>query len=204
MTRSQPARIAGPRWPLRGLIALGLAFVALASPVIVAGDDATARVQVGVRLFRSLLAADTALEQRADSEGRLLVLVFYASDASRAGSVARQLGTPPEGQSTAMVRDMPVVLELTSDSTFSAYATRQPAAIFVAEPLKDDTLRALVRYGVDHRLIVYSPLAGHVEKGVLGGISVEAKVQPYLNRATLQASGVTLKPFFLQVAKFAE
>ena len=37
-------------------------------------------------------------------------------------------------------------------------------------------------------MIVYSPFEGHVESGVLGGLSVEAQVRPYVNRATLEAS----------------
>jgi hypothetical protein len=35
----------------------------------------------------------------------------------------------------------------------------------------------------------------------LGGLSIEAQVRPYLNRATLESSHITLKSFFLQVAK---
>ena len=50
-------------------------------------------------------------------------------------------------------------------------------------------------------MIVYSPFEGHVEKGVLGGLSVEAQVRPYVNRATVEASQITLKPFFMEVAK---
>ena len=62
-------------------------------------------------------------------------------------------------------------------------------------------LTSIIKYGIGHHVIVYSPFEGHVELGVLGGLSVEAQVRPFLNRATLEASQISLKPFFLSVAK---
>jgi hypothetical protein len=190
------------RRPSGQLAAAGLILLALAVPTAVSGDDTAPRVQAGIRLFRSLLAADMGLEQRVDSEGRLLLLVFYSTDAVRADGVSQQLTTPAEGQPAVTIRGLPVAVALTSDPDFSAYQQHPPAAIFLAEPPKDDGLRRIVRYGIDHGLIVYSPFEGDVEKGILGGISVEAKVQPYLNQTTLDASHVTLRPFFLKVSKF--
>jgi hypothetical protein len=196
----------GPRRRTRlaCLVAAGFALAALAMPTAVSGDDATARVQAGVRLFRSLLAADMGLARRVDAEGRLVVLVFYASDAGRAEGVARQLMTPGEGQPAPTIRDLPLAFEITSDPAFSAYQEHAPAAVFIAEPPSNEALQRIVRYGIEHRVIVYSPFEGHVEKGVLGGISIEAKVQPYLNERTLAASGVELKPFFLKVSKLVK
>ena len=184
------------------LAATGLALIALASPATIAGDDSGARVQAGVRLFRTLLAADMGLEKKVDAEGRLVVLVFYASSSAQAERVAEQLTTPAEGQTEAAIRNLPVVVQLTSDPSFAAYQQHRPAAVFVAEAPRDESLRRIVQYGMHERVIVYSPFEGHVEKGVLAGLSVEAKVQPYINQATLDASHVELKPFFLKVSKF--
>ncbi len=50
-------------------------------------------------------------------------------------------------------------------------------------------------------MILYSPFEGDVERGVTAGLSIEAKVLPFVNQRTLEASGVELKPFFLKVAK---
>ncbi|HEX8154652.1 MAG TPA: hypothetical protein VF698_16080, partial [Thermoanaerobaculia bacterium] len=60
---------------------------------------------------------------------------------------------------------------------------------------------SLVKYGIDRRLIVYSPFEGHVESGVTGGLSVEAQVRPFVNSTTLAASHIALKDFFLKVTK---
>jgi hypothetical protein len=193
------------RRPAACRLAAALAALALAAavPAAVAGGDTAARVQAGIRLFRSLMAADTGLDQRADAEGRLVVLVFYATDVEAADRVAVELAAPPEGQASATIRDLPVSVELSSDPGLSAYQQHPPAAIFIAEAPRDEALRRVVRYGVENGVIVFSPFEGHVEKGVTGGISVEARVQPYLNAATLEDSGIELKPFFLKVSRFA-
>ncbi len=62
-------------------------------------------------------------------------------------------------------------------------------------------MQSLVRFGIDRHVIVYSPFEGDVESGILGGLSIEAQVRPYLNRATLESSHIMLKEFFLKVAK---
>ena len=196
------ATVAG-RGPVACLLAAALAVLALAIPGAVSGSDATARVQAGIRLFRSLMAADTGLDRRADAEGRLVVLVFYATDVEEADRVAGELREPTEGQASATIRDLPVAVELTSDPGLAAYQSHPPAAIFIAEPPRDEALRQVVRYGVENGVVVFSPFEGHVEKGVLGGLAVEAKVQPYLNMRTLVASGLSIKPFFLKVSRFA-
>jgi len=61
--------------------------------------------------------------------------------------------------------------------------------------------RPVVRYGIDHHVIVYSPFEGDVERGILGGIAVEAQVRPYVNAATLTASNITFKSLFFKVTK---
>lgn len=195
---TEPSR-APSRSRFRRTAAVGLLLLALSSGA--SEPDGGARVSAGVRLFRALLAADTAIESKTDAEGRLVVLVFYATDASRADRVATLLATPGEGQGAATIRDRPLIVELSSDPSFLAYADRPIAGIFIAEAPKDDALQRIVRFGIERHVIVDSPHEGHVEKGVLGGISVEAKVQPYINRATLDASGISLKPFFLKVSK---
>jgi hypothetical protein len=64
-----------------------------------------------------------------------------------------------------------------------------------------NTLKSIIKYGIDHHVIVYSPFEGHVERGVLGGLAVEAQVRPYVNLTTLDASNITLKPLFFKVTK---
>jgi hypothetical protein len=169
----------------------------LVVPLRGADDVQSRRAEFGVRLFRTLLAADLDLAKKTVENNQLLVVFYYVDDKRRAEELAaRFVGSPPE-----KVRDMTVVAEVTNDPAFAKYGTRAPAAVFIAQPPNASLLRSVIKFGIDRRLIVYSPFEGHVERGVLGGIAVEAQVRPFVNLATLEASHVSLKSFFLQVTK---
>lgn len=164
-------------------------------PRLTADTTEDRRAEAGVRVFRALLAADLDLEKKA-VEGELLVVFFYTRDVRRAA----ELGASFQGDGDDPIRGMRLRVEASADPSFASYAT-PPAGIFLAQPVDRDRLRAIVAYGIAHHLVVYSPFEGDVEDGVLAGLSVEAQVRPYVNRATLAASGVSLKEFFLRVTR---
>jgi hypothetical protein len=197
--RDEPAG-RGARRALAGAL---LALVAAAAAgAALTESDADRRARSTVRIFRALLAADTALAAKTEPDGSLLVLFFVVGDAERARALAELfLGDPGAGGGT--IQGLPVRVELVSDPALAAYRERRPAALFLTEaPVKND-LDALVRAGVERAMVVASPIEGHVERGVHAGISIEAQVRPYLNSRTLEASKIRLKPFFLKVAKVA-
>lgn len=168
-----------------------------AAPLIGADEVQARRAEFGVRLFRTLLAADLDLPKKTVENNQLLVVFYYVDDKRRAEELAvRFTGNPPE-----KIREMGIITEVTNDATFAKYATRAPAAVFIAQPPNASQLSSVIKFGIDRHLIIYSPFEGHVERGVLGGIAVEAQVRPFVNLATLAASHVSLKPIFLQVTK---
>ena len=177
----------------RSLAAL---LVALTLPSLVAGDEVNdRRANAGIRLFRALLAADLDLPRKTVAPNQLLIVFFYVDDKARAAELAQRFATEDK------IHGLSVTTELTNDPNFAAYEKRVPAGIFLADSPAKQPLASIVHWGIAHRVIVYSPFEGHVEKGVLGGLSVEAQVRPYVNRATIEASQISLKPFFLEVAK---
>lgn len=151
------------------------------------------RAEAGVRLFRALLAADLDLQKKTAGNNQLLIAFFYAADARRAKAAATAFAGD--------IRGMSVTSEATNDATFASLGGRVPAGIFIFDPLPKPALQALIHYGIDHHIIVYSPFEGDVESGVLAGLSIEAQVRPFLNQATLDASHIAIKPFFLKVSK---
>jgi len=178
--------------------AAALLLLLLGAPV--AGEsDEDRRAQAGIRLFRSLLAADLGLDDKRDEDGKLLLVIFHAGNQAHAQELARALagsGADPEP-----LHGLPVKIELTNDATFAIYGKHPPAGIFVSQAPGAQALRTIVRYGIDHHVVVYSPFEGDVEKGVLGGLAVEAQVRPYVNKDTLAASHIELKAFFMKVTK---
>lgn len=167
----------------------------LAVPNAVADNTDDRRVRAGARLLRSLLAADTGLDKRL-VDGKVLVWV-YAADRRGAAEAAEQI-VPSGDAAAAKLRDLALTATASTDLPGDAAV---PTAIFLASRPNNAQLEALVRWSIEHHAIVYSPFEGDVERGIPAGLSVEAKVQPYLNLKTLQAAGIELKPFFLQVAK---
>ena len=163
-------------------------------------SEAQRRVQAGTRLFKALLAADLDLPKKAATNGELLLVIYYKDDRKFAEDLAASFRTGAD-DGTDRIRGFTTRVELTADPTFRSYAGRAPAGVYVAQIPDSDGLKKIIRYGIDNSVIVYSPFEGHVEKGVLGGLSVEAQVRPYVNAATLEASHIKLKQFFLKVTK---
>jgi hypothetical protein len=177
---------------LQRRIALVLLLLAVAPLASTSASDANdLRVELGARIFRALLAADVDLPKKA-AGNQLLIIFFYRDDPNAAKKIAANF-------SGSDVRGMGIATDVANDA--AKLAARNPAAIFLCEPSRRDELQSLVRYGIDHRVIVYSPFEGDVERGVLGGLSIEAQVRPFVNATTLDESKITLKPLFLQVAK---
>ena len=185
---------------LRGAAAITLLPMVLVGPSLRAADSyRESRLRAGVRLFRSLLAADLDIADKTGKDGKLLLLFAYTRDRSAAERLARQAL-----RRGATIRTLPVRVGVIACQALDDYQGVVPAGIFLAEPPASNVLAAAVRYGIRQQRITYSPFAGHVEKGVLGGLAVEARVQPHINMATLRASGVKVKPMFMQVAKVHE
>lgn len=179
-------------------VAMALSVAVSAAPALHSDDMLDRRTEVGARVFRTLLAADLDLGRKTVAANQILIIFYYAKDGRRAGELAKAFADSGD------VHGLSVVAEVTNDATFAKYAGRAPAGVFITEVAPRPAVQSLVRFGIDRHVIVYSPFEGDVESGVLGGLSIEAQVRPYLNRATLESSHIALKSFFLQVAKVYE
>jgi len=166
---------------------------------VVADDLVDVRAQAGARLFRAFLSADLDVDKKTVENNQLLILFFYVDDKNRATELAGHfLGQNKDG---GTIRGLPLTVAYSSDATLGGFKSRVPAGIFLAQPPSEAARKAVIRYGIEHHVIVYSPFEGDVESGVLGGLSVEAQVRPYVNLSTLSASNISLKPLFFKVTK---
>lgn len=156
-----------------------------------ADDQSARRIRAGARVFRTLLAADLRLAERAN--GGVLRVAIYSRDAALGADVAALIAPADKG---GAIRDVPV-----KPAVVSALPEQVPAGIFIASPLDSESLARWVDYCRRAHVVLYSPFEGDVERGVMAGLAIEATVQPYLNESALDAAGVELKPFFLRVAK---
>jgi len=188
----------GPVAAAGSAVALLLALVATPTSLF-ADVQQDRRAESGLKLFRALLSADLDLDRKAGDDRKLLIVLFFTDDRKRADELAKTLGSRDGRAET--IHGLPLAVETTADPKFASFERRLPAGIFLTQAPDARTLQEIIRFGVANRLVVYSPFEGHVESGVLGGLAVEAQVRPYLNQATLSASRISLKEFFLSVAK---
>ncbi|MEJ2417425.1 MAG: hypothetical protein P8Y45_10935 [Exilibacterium sp.] len=163
---------------------------------LIADSFSDRRAHVGLKLFRTLVAADLQSPNKVSGDGALPIYLVYASNDNAALDYRRTLM-----ESLPRVRDIPVRVDVHALADVLADSADNPAAIFVTQRLNDAELRQLVNYSIAQRIIVFSPFEGDVEKGVLGGLSVEATVRPLINMRTLAASKLAIKNFYLKVAK---
>jgi hypothetical protein len=181
------------------LLAPALALAIALVPPLGADDLTDVRAQMGARYFRAFLSADVDVDRKKVEKDQILVVFLYTDDRQRAADLAASFAGNTKDAVT--IHGAPVLVELSSDTNLATYGARVPAGIFLAQSPSQGTLKTIIKYGIDHHVIVYSPFEGHVERGVLGGLSVEAQVRPYVNLSTLDASNITLKPLFFKVTK---
>lgn len=175
------------------VFALGLG---LASASARADSQDDRRVRTGARVFRTLLLADVALARKAGADGTLDIAI-YSGDATGADEVAPLIR--PDTVAGATRGSGPPMRIRRVDTLGSDM--RPPVGLFLASPLAGSELDRVIQWSIRHQVILYSPFEGDVERGVTAGLSIGAKVLPFVNQRTLKASGVELKPFFLKVAK---
>lgn len=165
------------------------------------------RRRVAFKLFRATLSADTEIIHKAHLNKELILALIYSgnktSDTLRAERFVEQF---KKNKSTSNIRKFPVKIQLLSEQVMlndseikTSYSDM--AGIYFLDQLSDDSIRSITELAIKHQLITYSPFKGDVEMGVLGGLSVEAKVRPYINMKVLKRSNIQLTPFFLKVIK---
>ncbi len=154
--------------------------------------DSTRRLNAGLDLFPSFLAADRQITAKQDRDGNLVVYIVHHNDRRTAQKIAARLldiksikGTPLKA---VIVRD-----------DYDEFQRLQPAAIFIAQPHLPH-LAAVIKYGKEKSIITFSPFVGDVPLGVAGSIAVTARILPQVNMTTLVDSKLDLKPFFLRIA----
>jgi len=185
------------RWTLRVLPILLL--IAHASPLRAESEDER-RVKAGARLFRAMLSADVDIEKKADDDGALTVLIVR-SDRDSFEDVAQGIVTPSVEEGGASVHGLPLRSRIVSVEALQTKSPARYAGVFLAGRLDSAALKEVIDWAAGRGVIAFSPFEGDVEQGIPGGLSIEARVKPYVNGPALARAGVQLKEKFMKVAK---
>lgn len=183
-------------WCFRLVVVL---FLSVPLQALMLADSFTdRRIHVGTKLFKTLVSADLEINSKLSREQQINIAIIYSNNRLDAQAIASGLSENFSNIQGAHTHyEKLTLLELVDYKD-------NISAIFIAEPLDDASISQLVAYGVDQHIVIFSPFEGDVERGVLGGLSVQATVRPLINKDTLEKSQLKIKPFYLKVAKLYE
>ncbi|WP_208599517.1 hypothetical protein [Desulfospira joergensenii] len=152
------------------------------------------RLNAGLDVFRSVLAADLDIRDKRGTDGALLLVLIYTNNKRLAETFARNL------EEVRHIQKIPIRVELAVSNALIQYQNEPPAGIFLVQKIRDE-LNTVVNFGKKHHIIVFSPFKGDVEEGIVGGIHISDRLLPYINIEAMKASDIKIKPFFLRVSK---
>ncbi|GAB3013647.1 hypothetical protein [Bowmanella dokdonensis] len=153
------------------------------------------RAHVGLKLFRTLISSDLGLQDKLNEQQDLVLYLTYASSDEDA-----QLYLQVLQDSFNLPQSLNARIEIIPLQELLALPARQIGGVFITQQLNEDELSALVEKSIAQSFVLFSPFEGDVEQGVLGGLSVQATVRPYINMHSLKKSGLQIKSFYLKVA----
>jgi len=171
--------------------------IAWATSPSVSGTFIDRRISTGARIFRALLAADVDIGSKTGRDGKLKVCLLYVDDAGGAERAAETLRSRDDSR----IRNMDVRIEILRFADFVENRAEGCAGVFLTQALSGEKLKMLIECVNEQSIVLFSPIEGDVERGVLGGIAVEARVRPYLNIQAMHTADIRLKSFFVRVAK---
>ena len=161
------------------------------------------QVRIGLRIFKAVLAADKDLSLKTNGDESLEIALLYTSHSDKANKFGKELLAMGKSEKRGNIRGKRIDVKPIHIEKLHTLI-RQPAALFIIDPLNQDQLKRVIDFAKTHRRLLYSPFQGDVERGVMAGLAIETRVRPHINQASLEASSVNLRSFFFKVAKIYE
>ena len=124
-------------------VVLLLVLILLSAPskgLLLADTFTDSRIQVGLKLFRTLVSADLDIVEKANTDRELPITLVYVSNSSEAQDFQHSLQA-----NFKSVKDVQVRIDVQALSELMQNTDRKPAAIFITQPLNEAELIALVR-----------------------------------------------------------
>ncbi|MBF0136100.1 MAG: hypothetical protein H7833_16210 [Magnetococcus sp. DMHC-1] len=165
-----------------------------------AGDsEAEYTLQLGIKMFPTLIGGNLDLDSQRNSAGKLLLLVVYQDNLQAGEEVVKKMNN-----SIKVIYKSPVQIELSDVAGCKEFDSRSVAGIFLAEQLDPAHRAEIIRFGIKKKSVVFSSFKGDVQQGIMAGLHVATQVQPALNLAALRETGMRMNQLFFKVAKTYE
>ena len=166
--------------------------VLLMSTLLLADQQLTPRIQIGLNLIPAVLAANKNLNTEQKVEPLRLYIV-YVHDRQRAMKSLAQL------QTVNNIRGHELLIKVINFRDLMGQNIQLNDALFIIEPMAGE-LESMIHYARKQQVILFSPFKSDVKKGVMAGFEVTNKVLPAINLTAMRNSNIDLKAFFLRIA----
>ena len=183
------------------IVLVWIALFCLANAGLNAGEMIDARINIGLKLFRAILAADLKIKTKINSNAELPLLLIYKDNINKGKKYAKNLLDLGKKNGHAQIKNIPIKVSFVHYQFFTSEKNDLPAGIFLLDKMSAEELAPIISFAIKNHIIVYSPFDGDIEKDITAGLSIGARVRPIINVKTLNASQIQIKPFFLKVAK---
>ena len=134
--------------------------------------DKERRLLVGLNFFPNVVAVDEDILSKRTASGKLRLLLVYENNRKSAEKFAKQLN-----KRVRSIKKTPIEIVVTNDPVKEFSPSNRPAGIFLTEWLSDATFKKIMRFGVEHQIIVFSPFVGDVERGATAGLYISTKIR---------------------------
>ena len=149
-----------------------------------------ARTRVGLNLVPAFAAAQV-IEKSSTSIDVWLVYQQLDDEVKEQEAYLR-IRNKKQGSSLSFV--------MRNISDLPSLQPEQGTMLVAVQRFDDQGIDALLAYSATHHLLTYSPYAGDVERGVMGGVLISDRIVPLINVQMLKEQQVQLKTFFLKVS----
>ena len=167
-------------------------------------DVQAGKIRTGLKIFRSLLLADRDIEKKVNEEQSIDIIFLFQSNNSKAKHFAKTFVRMGRRSSVGLIKGHPIKIHVMRKLSLIEGTDIRPAAIFIIDPFVESRVKTIAKYGREKKIITFSPFEGDVENGILGGLVVDSRILPFINKDALAASEVRIKSFFLKVARTYE
>lgn len=157
------------------------------------------RVTISASIFPRLIAVDLELLEKLDESGSVRLGLVYHSDIEQAKKVEKLMS-----RKIKKIAGKKIVVEYIDLKLLDQFNTKRLSGLFITQVMSNSAIKKIIRFSNVNNILSFSPFEGDVERGIISGIFVGAKIRPYFNTKSLVGASVKIKPALLKVSKAYE
>lgn len=151
-------------------------------------------LRIALNVFPKMVAVDQDITEKLTSDGKIQLVIFYRMQRSRAEDAVQKLKAD-----NVNIAGFPV--EVVSSDKLTEDV---PTAVMLVEKFDETSFRKLLDYCIANNIMLFSPFEEDVRRGATAGISVEMRIKPYFNKATLEMSNIKINEIVLRSSRMQE